>query len=46
MIWTILWIVLIIWLLGFIFNIVGGIIHILLVVAAAILIYKFLVKRS
>ncbi|WP_221563304.1 lmo0937 family membrane protein [Alkalihalobacillus sp. TS-13] len=45
MIWTILWIILIIWLLGVIFNIVGGIIHILLVVAAAILVYKFIKKR-
>ncbi|MGP4080725.1 lmo0937 family membrane protein [Pseudalkalibacillus sp. R45] len=45
MIWTILWIILIIWLLGVIFNIVGGIIHILLVAAAAILVYKFLKKR-
>ncbi|WP_261132028.1 lmo0937 family membrane protein [Bacillus sp. Marseille-Q3570] len=45
MIWTILWIILIIWLLGVIFNIVGGIIHILLVVAAAILVYKFIKRR-
>jgi hypothetical protein len=38
--WTILVIVLAVWLIGLLLNIAGGAIHLLLVVAAAILIYN------
>ena len=38
--WTVFVIVVALWLLGLIFNVVGGAIHILLVVAAIILIYN------
>lgn len=39
MLWTIIGILLILWILGFSFN-VGGLIHILLVVAVVVLIIK------
>lgn len=39
MLWTIIGILLILWILGFSFN-VGGLIHILLVVAVIVLIIK------
>jgi len=39
MLWTIIGILLILWILGFSFN-VGGLIHILLVVAVIVLILK------
>lgn len=40
MLWTILIILLIIWALGFALHIAGGIIHVLLVVAAIVLVIK------
>ncbi|QTN00832.1 MULTISPECIES: lmo0937 family membrane protein [Sediminibacillus] len=46
MLWTILGIILAIWLLGFIFNVVGGIIHILLVIAVIVLVIKFIRGRT
>ena len=45
MLWTIFAILVILWLLGFITNIAGGLIHILLVVALIVLAYNFLVGR-
>lgn len=45
MLWTILAIILAIWLLGFIFEIAGGLIHILLVVAAVVLILQLVTGR-
>lgn len=43
--WTVLVIVVVLWLLGLVLNFGGGLIHILLVVAAIILIYNLLVGR-
>ncbi len=45
LLWTILVIVLILWLLGFLLNVGGGLIHILLVIAVIILIYNLLTGR-
>jgi hypothetical protein len=45
MLWTIVAVLVILWLLGFITNIAGGLIHILLVVALIVLAYNFLVGR-
>ena len=45
MLWTILMVVLILWLLGLIANVGGGLIHLLLVVAAVILIIELLTGR-
>ncbi len=43
MLWTIFVIILVLWLLGFSFHIAGGLIHLLLVVAAIVLIYNLFV---
>lgn len=40
MLWTILVILLVLWLLGFLLDVVGGLIHLLLVVAAIVLILR------
>ena len=45
MFWTIVAILLILWLLGFSFHIGGGLIHILLVVAVVVLIFNLLSGR-
>jgi len=45
MLWTIFVIVLLLWLLGFSFHIAGGLIHLLLVVAAIILIFNLVAGR-
>jgi len=46
MLWTILVILVVLWLLGFSFHIAGGMIHILLVIAVIILIINLLRGRS
>ncbi|MBF6614836.1 MAG: lmo0937 family membrane protein [Chloroflexi bacterium] len=45
MLWIIAVILIILWLLGFIFNVVGGVIHILLVIAVIIIIYNLITSR-
>ena len=45
MLWTLLGILLILWLLGFATNVVGGLIHILLIVALVVLIYQLVTGR-
>jgi Family of unknown function (DUF5670) len=45
MLWTIVVILLVMWLLGFSFHIAGGLIHLLLVVALVVLIFN-LVRRA
>jgi hypothetical protein len=45
MLWTILVVVLVLWLLGFSFHVAGGLIHILLVVALVILLFNLLSGR-
>lgn len=46
MIWTIIGILFLLWLAGFAFNVVGGLIHILLVVAVVLIIYRLVTGRS
>lgn len=43
MLWTIIGILIILWLIGLLANIGGGLIHILLVIAVIVLIYKLVV---
>jgi hypothetical protein len=43
--WTVVVVLVVLWLLGFIFHVAGGFIHILLVIALIVLIYN-LVTRS
>jgi hypothetical protein len=45
MIWTILVILLVLWLLGFVGNVAGSLIHLLLVAAAAVLVVKLVSGR-
>jgi hypothetical protein len=45
MLWTILAVVLVLWLLGFSFHLAGSFIHILLVVALVILLFNLLSGR-
>ncbi len=45
MLWTIVAILLILWLLGFSFHIAGGLVHILLVVAVVAVIFNLLSGR-
>ena len=45
MLWTIFVILLILWLLGFSFNIAGGLVHLLLVVALILLIFNLVTGR-
>ncbi|WP_017185692.1 lmo0937 family membrane protein [Alkalibacillus haloalkaliphilus] len=47
MLWTIITLILIIWLIGLVLEIAGGLIHLLLVIAGIIFIYQLLTgKRS
>jgi len=45
MLWTIVVILFILWLLGFSFQIGGGLIHLLLVIAVVVLIYNLIAGR-
>jgi hypothetical protein len=45
MLWTIMVILIILWLLGFTLHIGGGLIHILLVLAVIVLIYNLIAGR-
>jgi len=45
MLWTILVVLGVLWLLGFSFNVGGGLIHVLLVAAVVVLIYNLLTGR-
>jgi hypothetical protein len=43
--WTIAVILVVLWLLGFLLNIGGGIIHILLVIAVIVIVYNLITGR-
>jgi hypothetical protein len=45
MLWTILAILLVLWLLGFSFHVGGGLIHLLLVVALVVLVFNLITGR-
>jgi len=45
MLWTIFVVILVLWLLGFSMHIGGGLIHLLLVVAVAVLIFNLISGR-
>jgi Family of unknown function (DUF5670) len=45
MLWTIILVLVILWLLGFSFHIGGGLIHILLVIALIVLVFNLLTGR-
>jgi hypothetical protein len=45
MLWTVFVILVVLWLLGFSFNIGGGLIHALLVIALIVLVYNLITGR-
>ena len=45
MLWTIVVILLVLWLLGFTMHIAGGLIHLLLVVALVVIVFRLLTGR-
>lgn len=45
MLWTIFVILLVLWLVGFLMHVAGGLIHVLLVAAAIILIFRLVTGR-
>ncbi|MFD2629379.1 lmo0937 family membrane protein [Oceanobacillus kapialis] len=46
MLWTILIILLILWAIGFAFDVAGGLVHILLVIALIVLIYRLVTGKK
>ena len=46
MLYTIAIVILALWLLGFALDLVGGLVHVLLVVAAAVIIYQMVAGRK
>lgn len=46
MLWTIVVILLILWLLGFSFHVAGGFVHLLLVIALAVVVIRLLTGRA
>ena len=46
MLWTVVVVLLILWLLGFTMNVAGGIIHVLLVIALVIIVFRLLSGRK
>jgi hypothetical protein len=46
MLWTIVVILLILWLLGFSFHVAGGLIHVILVIAVIVAIIRLLTGRA
>lgn len=45
MLWTLLGVLIVLWLLGFVTNVAGNLIHLLLVVALVVLVAQFLTGR-
>jgi hypothetical protein len=45
MLWTIVVVLLILWLLGFTMHVAGGLIHLLLVVALVVIVFRLLTGR-
>jgi hypothetical protein len=46
MIWTIIFILLVLWLLGFALDVAGGLIHILLVIALIVIVFRLFTGRK
>jgi hypothetical protein len=44
--WTVVAVLVILWLLGFLVGIGGGLVHILLVIAAIVLVYRLIKGRN
>jgi hypothetical protein len=45
MLWTVIFVLLVLWLLGFALDVAGGLIHVLLVVALVIVVFRLFTGR-
>ncbi|MCA1027881.1 MULTISPECIES: lmo0937 family membrane protein [Cytobacillus] len=45
MLWTIIGILIILWILGFSFDVAGGLVHLLLVIALVVLVFQLITGR-
>ena len=45
MLWTIVGILIVLWILGFAFHVAGGLIHILLVIAVVVFVFQLITGR-
>jgi hypothetical protein len=46
MLWTIVVVLIVLWLLGFVTNVAGGLIHLLLVIALIVIVYRLVTGRK
>ncbi len=46
MLWTIIFVLLVLWVLGFALNVAGGLIHILLVIALIVIVMRLFTGRK
>lgn len=46
MLWTVIFVLLVLWLLGFALDVAGGLIHLLLVVALVIVVFRLFTGRK
>lgn len=46
MLWTIIFVLLVLWLLGFALDVAGGLIHILLVIALVVIVFRLISGRK
>jgi hypothetical protein len=45
LLWTIVVILVVLWLLGLVLNVAGGLIHVLLIIAIIVVLYNLFVRR-
>ena len=45
MLWTVIFVLLVLWLLGFALDVAGGLIHILLVIALVVIVFRLFTGR-
>ncbi|RFU66354.1 lmo0937 family membrane protein [Peribacillus saganii] len=46
MLWTIIGVLLLLWIVGLVFDLAGGMIHLLLIVAAVVFVFNFIKGRA
>jgi hypothetical protein len=46
MLWTVIFVLLVLWLLGFALDVAGGLIHILLVIALIVIVFRLFTGRK
>jgi hypothetical protein len=45
MLWTVIFVLLVLWLLGFALDVAGGLIHVLLVIALVVIVFRLFTGR-